>query len=261
MKLVTFNIRCDYGQDGNNNFCYRKPMILDRIQREAPDVICFQEVLPHVAAWLKECLPDYYIIGCGRDEDLQGEQTCIAYKKSDLNLLKMDVFWLSPTPMLPGSRYPDQSNCPRTCTMALLQHLETKQLYRIYNTHLDHLGSEARRLGLSQILMRIRQEEDFVQAPAILAGDFNAFPNSAEMEVLRSYADRNGCPQLVDLTAGIQRTFHDFGRTKSFEKIDYIFIESGISCREVSLWEDCKDGVYLSDHYPVCADLMPCRNV
>lgn len=28
MKLVTFNIRCDFGQDGENNFEYRKDLIL-----------------------------------------------------------------------------------------------------------------------------------------------------------------------------------------------------------------------------------------
>ncbi len=49
MKIVTFNIRCDFGQDGGNNFCFRKPLILEKLRREAPDIICFQEVLPHVA--------------------------------------------------------------------------------------------------------------------------------------------------------------------------------------------------------------------
>jgi len=109
MKLVTFNIRCDYGQDEANNFCYRKPFILEKIQNEDPDIICFQEVLPHVAIWLKDNLTDYYIIGCGRDENLEDEQTSIAYKKSNYNLLEMDVFWLSETPKLPGSRYKNQS--------------------------------------------------------------------------------------------------------------------------------------------------------
>ena len=68
MKIVTFNIRCDYGQDGDNNFCFRKPLILEKLQKERAHIICFQEVLPHVAAWLKEALSDYYVIGCGRRE-------------------------------------------------------------------------------------------------------------------------------------------------------------------------------------------------
>jgi endonuclease/exonuclease/phosphatase family metal-dependent hydrolase len=250
MKLVTFNIRCDYGQDESNNFCFRKPFILEKIKSEDPDIICFQEILPHVAIWLKDNLTDYYIIGCGRDENLEDEQTSIAYKKSNYNLLEMDVFWLSETPKLPGSRYKNQSICPRICTMALLQNIMTKEVFRIYNTHLDHIGSEARQSGLSQILSRIGQENAFIQAPVILTGDFNAYPDSEEMEILKLY------PQLIDLTAMIDGTFHDFGRMENAEKIDYIIAQDSIGCNKVSLWSDCNNGVYLSDHYPVCVDIQ-----
>ncbi len=57
MRFVTFNLRCDYQQDGINCFCYRQPLILRAVAEEKPDVICFQEVLPHMADWLKESLP------------------------------------------------------------------------------------------------------------------------------------------------------------------------------------------------------------
>ncbi len=249
MKLVTFNIRCDYGQDEGNNFKFRKPFILEKIKKENPDIICFQEVLPHVAAWLKENLSDYYVIGCGRDKNLGNEQTSIVYKKSKYNLLEMNTFWLSETPKVPGSRYKNQSDCPRVCTMALFQNVETNEIFRIYNTHLDHIGSEARKLGLSQILDQIVRKESFVQAPAILTGDFNALPNSPEMELLKEY------PQFIDLTSKIEGTFHDFGRLKELEKIDYIIAQDNITCSHTDVWKDCRDGVYLSDHYPVCAEI------
>ena len=48
MKVVTFNIRCDYGQDGLNEFANRKELILGKINQEKPDIIGFQEVLPYV---------------------------------------------------------------------------------------------------------------------------------------------------------------------------------------------------------------------
>ena len=50
------------------------PLILEKIRQEKPDIIGFQEVLPHVAAWLKENLTEYYIAGCGREKDLTGEK-------------------------------------------------------------------------------------------------------------------------------------------------------------------------------------------
>ena len=81
LKLVTFNIRCDYDQDGANSFRFRKPVILKKLAEEKPDVICFQEVLPHVAAWLKENLTEYTVIGCGRSEE-----TGILYPAADRHL-------------------------------------------------------------------------------------------------------------------------------------------------------------------------------
>ena len=53
MKVVTFNIRGDFGVDGENNFCFRKPLILKKLAQEQPDIIGFQEVMPHVAVWLR----------------------------------------------------------------------------------------------------------------------------------------------------------------------------------------------------------------
>ncbi len=249
MKIVTFNIRCDYGQDGANNFCYRQPLILDKIKKENPDIICFQEVPPHVATWLKENLTDYYVIGCGRDVNLEDEQTSIAYKKLKFNLMGMEVFWLSETPNVPGSRYQNQSECPRVCTTALFQNVETKEIFRIYNTHLDHIGSEARKLGLGQILEKIEKDKSFVQAPAILTGDFNAYWDSPEMELLKEY------PYLIDLTSNINGTFHDYGKMEQEEKIDYIFAQDSFRCESAITWEDCVEGVYLSDHYPVCVEI------
>lgn len=55
-------------------FRFRKPVILKKLAEEKPDVICFQEVLPHVAAWLKENLTEYTVVGCGRSETLEDEQ-------------------------------------------------------------------------------------------------------------------------------------------------------------------------------------------
>lgn len=87
MKVVTFNIRCDYGQDGLNEFANRKELILRKINQEKPDIIGFQEVLPHVAKWLKENLNEYYVIGCGRGANLRDEQMSIAYHRDRINLI------------------------------------------------------------------------------------------------------------------------------------------------------------------------------
>ena len=249
MKFVTFNLRCDHQQDGNNCFIYRQPLILRTIHEEKPDVICFQEVLPHMAAWLKKNLPAYYVIGCGRGEKLDGEQMTVAFRKEDYQLLEMRTFWLSETPLIPGSRYPGQSSCPRTCTEAVLMEEASGQVFRVFNTHLDHVGQEARERGLKQILRRAEAVELFPDAPMILAGDFNAEPSSDEMAPLRH------SPGLRNVTERIGFTYHGYMAADPPTQIDYIVTGGPVSCVSVEKWTQCENGVFLSDHYPVCAEL------
>ena len=58
-KIVTFNIRNVWDKEGKNSFIHRVGMIYDKINKEKPDVIAFQEVLqPHVTL-LEKIFPDY----------------------------------------------------------------------------------------------------------------------------------------------------------------------------------------------------------
>ena len=249
MKIVTFNIRCDHNQDGKNSFNYRKDLITQKIAKENPDIICFQEVLPHVAIWLKETLEAYYIIGCGRDENLEDEQTAIAFKKTKYQLIAMNTFWLSPEPHRPASRYQSQSSCPRTCTQVLLQDVTSKKILRILNTHFDHEGSQARVLAAEQIVKYIEDAELFKDAPIILAGDLNALPDDTEIKLLTQEGE------LVDLTRDLEGTFHDYGQLVANEKIDYIMASKGVKAIKKELWKEEQEGVFLSDHYPISITL------
>lgn len=249
LKFVTFNIRCDFGQDGENNFCFRKPLILKKLEKEKPDIICFQEVLPHVAAWLKEALKEYYVVGCGRSETLRDEQLAVAYRPERLNLISMETFWLSPTPYVPASRYEHQSICPRACTEVLMEDFETGRVFRALNFHLDHEGAQAREKGLEQVLKKVDSAVLFPDAPVILAGDFNASPQAPELRALRER------PAYRDLTRDIGVTYHDYGNPRHAVQIDYIAATDGFSCEHVEKWEDRDGRVWLSDHYPVCAYL------
>ena len=249
MKLVTFNIRCDYDQDGENSFRFRKPLILKKLKEEKPDIICFQEVLPHVAVWLRENLTDYYVMGCGRSEELRDEQMTVAFRKNAFNLISMETFWLSPTPYEPGSRYHAQSTCPRVCTEMLLEDLGVQKVFRLFNLHLDHMGVEARKLSLIQILEKVRSAALFPKAPVILAGDFNAEQDGEEMRVLAEDLSYKNAAE------GIGITYHGFLPEEPPESIDNIFCQRPLVCRSVQKWEDRDGQVWLSDHYPICAYL------
>ncbi len=253
LKVVSFNIRCDYSQDGENNFEYRKPFIKEKLEAERPDIVCFQEVLPHVACWLKEILTDFYVIGCGRSETLEDEQMTVAYRRERINLISMETFWLSPTPGIPASRYEEQSVCPRVCTEAVFEDLKEKQVFRLVNLHLDHMGTKARTLGLEQIVKKVESAGSFADAPVILTGDFNAQPQDPELAQM----DRWSAYRLITGQIGV--TYHGFTPGDEPGSIDHFYLRDGSACRlrvdSLEKWEDRKGSVWLSDHYPICTTL------
>lgn len=84
--------------------------------------------------------------------------------------------------------------------------------------------------------------------PVLLTGDLNTFSGSSVTDLIRLSG-----MELTDVTKGMGTTFHNYGDTD--EKLDYIYISKAFACKKVCKWTDCYDGVYLSDHYPVCAEL------
>ena len=105
MKIVTFNIRCALSGDGINSFYHRAGSVLEKIDREKPDVIGFQEVRPEIFDFLRKYLTDYMLVGCGRGADYEGEHNPVAFRKDKFELIGLETEWLSPTPFVPGSRY------------------------------------------------------------------------------------------------------------------------------------------------------------
>lgn len=251
MKFVTFNIRCDCGVDQENNFEFRKPFILKKLIDEQPELICFQEVMSHVADWLNESLTDYVVVGCGRDANLDGEQVSIAFKKEAFSLLSLNHFWHSNTPTIPGSLFENQSVFPRLCTDCVLLDKKNKQVIRVVNTHLDHINSEVRSQELDLIMNIISKKTMYQEEVTYFMGDLNAEPHSEEMKIMNAFHD------FKCLTNDIGITYHGYYKDSSVSiehqtpQIDYIYARGEVRLVSVEKWMDCVDGVYLSDHYPV----------
>ena len=121
MKLVTFNLRMENPDDGPHRFLNRRAAIIGRIRTEAPDILGFQEALPEMYDYLREHLPEYAFVGHGRSETYLGEANPIAFRPDRFVLKSCSTLWLSPTPEVPGSCFPeDQSICPRIFVTAEL---------------------------------------------------------------------------------------------------------------------------------------------
>ncbi len=263
INVCTFNLRFDHAPDGINSFTNRRAFIRENFPKHNVDLIGFQEVLPHMRDWLIETFPEYEICGMGRNEDLRGESNVIAFRRSKFDLVSLNTFWLSDTPTKPGSFFStDQSTNPRICTYVTLYHKETKKLLRFYNTHLDNNLKEdikkgyklAQAQGISLILAKISADYQVSPLPVILTGDFNAGPNSYVVSSVKAF---NGCGNnLVDVTEKFTMTFHGFNPQNAPKcKIDYIFTNLPCDAEKSVLLTDNENGVYLSDHYPICAYL------
>lgn len=250
MKIVTFNIRCVWkGSDGINDFIHRAGFIYDKIQNEKPDVIAFQEIVIPQLELLKKMLPEYEFFGSFRDEEYIYEGLFTAIKKDNLALMGGDVFWLSPTPYVAGSRFETQSIYPRVCVMTKVRNRQTHEIFRIYNVHLDHLSDDARSLGINCVFDFINEYNKKEKLPTVLLGDFNAFPDSETLKLCYSHSDYS------DTTKNIPTSFHSYGQEN--EKIDYIFVSDEWKERvvETVAWKDCHEGIYLSDHYPLSLEI------
>lgn len=255
IKICTFNIRCDTPKDGINSFSGRQDLIRREFPKYAADVIGFQEVRPHVHEWLEKNLEGYTVVGIGRETDLGGEAMSIAFRTDTFLLVHLDTFWLSDTPHVPGSRFgTDQSSCPRICTAVTLMTRKERKLLRVYNTHLDHVGTMAQAQGISMVLSRIAQDDArYPGVPVVLTGDLNVTPDSKVISSITSF----GGGILRDITADVGATFHAYHPEMAERclKIDYIFTNATAGDMESQCLTDTEDGVYLSDHYPVLGEI------
>ncbi len=247
LKIMSFNLRIDNTGDGINSFTNRFDRIIEVILRESPDIIGFQEVSGGMRARLRDRIPGYTVVGCGREASCHGESMLIAYRTDDMELISMENIWLSYTPTVPGSTFGgDQSACPRMFTSLLLKHDRVTLPFRFINTHLDHVGKQARLLGATQLVQYISKE----RAYTVLTGDMNATPDAPEIQLMTgALVDRD----FTDVTATLGGTFHDFGRRAEAPiKIDYIFTDA--ACEGAYIVEDIPvNGQYYSDHNAVCA--------
>lgn len=245
MRIVSYNLRCDVKIDGVNSFTNRKGLVIDTIDREAPDVIGFQEVRPEMNAFLRKKLSGYTVVGCGRGADYQDEYNPIAFRSDRYEIIGLDVTWLSETPYVPGSRFHEQSTCPRIITHAVLRPIGLGEPFHVYNTHLDHESSSARQKGAMRLIEKVEADQKTHPFPILITGDFNALPDAPEIEILKRRFD--------DFTKDIGTTFHNFGRTDGGQ-IDYIFADGFNADSEAVKWTDEWNRVFLSDHYPIeCA--------
>ena len=254
LKLMSYNIRLDVASDGQNAWPVRKDFFASQIQFYEPDIMGVQEAMPNQVLDLEKMLPHYNQVGIGREGKGKGESSNIFYKKEKLKVITTNTFWLSETPDAISKGW--DAACHRVCTFALFQDITSKRKFWIFNTHLDHIGEQARANGIKLILSKIEQYNTD-QYPVVFMGDFNLEPNDKSIVALKM--KMNDASEIsLQKPFGPNGTFNNFEFDKPVSKrIDYIFIskEAKLEVKKYAVLSDSKDLRYPSDHFPVYVEI------
>lgn len=252
LSVMTFNMRYDNPEDGQNNWRFRRERIAGVIKAQEVDVLGTQELLSNQFNDLSGLLTGYQGVGVGRlDGAESGEYCAVFFRKDRFTLLDSGMFWLSETPEVVGSLGWDGA-CERIATWVVLRDRDGREFFFI-DTHLDHVGQVARDEGVSLLMKRIETLSG--GRPVILTGDFNSEPGSSVVAHVQKDGVLRDAKAIAAQRSGTDWSFSDFGQIPEAERplLDYIFVSGDIEALRYEVLPDTFDGGYVSDHAPVMA--------
>ena len=253
-KIMTYNIRYDNPNDGENQWSKRKAFLSNQITFYEPDVFGIQEGLHHQVKYLDSVLVNYNYVGIGRDDGkTKGEYSAIFYNAKKLEYIQENTFWLSETPQKISVGW--DASMERICTYALFKDLKTNQHFWVFNTHFDHIGNEARIKSTELIVKKIKAFNKR-SLPVIVMGDFNLKSGSKPIQYLsKVFNDTKKVSEMNPF--GPIGTFNGFKFSEPvIHRIDYIFTSKhNIKVNKYAVLSDSKDCKYPSDHLPVIVEI------
>lgn len=254
LKIMSYNLRVDFGGDGENNWEFRRDFLANQIAFYHPDFMGTQEGKVHQINFLDKLLTEHAYIGISRDNSrTEGEFSAIFYNQQKFKLITEATFWLSETPEKKSKGW--DAAFERICTYGLFEERQTQKRFYVFNTHLDHVGELARTNSAKLIVDKIKSVNT-KNLPVIFTGDFNSEPTSVAYQTIVNELNDS---KLVSKSEpfGPSGTFNAFKFHEPVTQlIDYIFISKDIQVKKHAVLSDSKDCKYPSDHLPVYAEII-----
>ena len=250
LKVMSYNVRFGTADDGEYSWPNRQDAAVAMIEDQRPAVFGVQEGLRFQLDFIAEKCPEYQYVGVGREDgEMRGEHMAVFYDTTRVALKDWGTYWLSETPDEPSKGW--DAACKRTATWTLIYDKVADKHFYFVDTHLDHVGEEAREKGLALVVERIgaMNPENY---PMILLGDFNVFPDDPCLAGLRDVM--TDAREVAAVTSN-ESTYHGYGTVEK-APIDYIFYSGFAGCEEFArVTKPYLECPYVSDHYPVTAIL------
>ncbi len=254
-RIMTYNIRYDNPNDGENQWSNRKDFLSNQIAFNEPDVFGIQEGLHHQVTYLDSILSNYKYVGVGRDDGkTKGEYSAIFYNTKTLKVVEHVTFWLSETPNKISVGW--DASMERICTYALFKDVNNQQLFWVFNNHFDHIGKEARLQSTKLIVKKIASLNK-KNYPVFVTGDLNLRPESKPIQYLSKVMnDSRAISESKPF--GPEGTMNGFKFERPVtSRIDYIFTSKDhIKVKKYGVLSDSKDCRYPSDHLPVLIEAV-----
>ena len=266
LTLMTYNLKFA-SPTYKPSWEVRRKMQVDMIRKYNPDIIGTQEGLKEQIDYLAEQLPEYVVVGEGRQGGDDDEHMAIFYKKDKFRLRELNSFALSKTPDIIGS---GPSVNPRIVTWARFAlvtktgegkennypsdyrgHWENTQEFYVYNTHFFNRKSAGlARLNASKLIMeKIRPLDRFgtwtKERPIFLMGDFNCRPGSDPHNVL-----------VGDGNSKNSDFFTDTNVNGDPKEIDWILYKGNVKMLKYEEIDYNVNGAYPSDHKPIFVEFQ-----
>jgi endonuclease/exonuclease/phosphatase family metal-dependent hydrolase len=262
LRVMSYNIRYGTASDGVNHWDRRKEWLAETIKAFGPDLLGTQETIGFQRDYLAQQLPDYAVLGVGRDDGKeQGEMMALYYREDRFEKLAEGHFWLSETPEVAGSKSWD-SSLPRMVSWVKLRDRRSGQRRPLvfFNTHFDHRGPEARLQSARLLRKQIRELGK--DCAVLVTGDFNAGEGSAPYQALFAQIDDQTSPVRDCFRLAHPERGRNEGTANGFAagqtsgaRIDWIAASSEFEVKSIEIDRTQRDGRTPSDHFAVKAVL------
>jgi endonuclease/exonuclease/phosphatase family metal-dependent hydrolase len=260
LTVMSFNIRYGTANDGENRWELRREMLFDVVREANADLVGLQEALDGQIQELLTALPQYGVVGVGRDDGrTRGEYAAILYRRDRFRVSDAGTFWFSDTPEVIASKSWGNT-ITRICTWARFIDRDGFAFWH-YNVHLDHQSQPSRERSAALLAGRIAGRRSLSE-PAIVTGDFNVGETNPAITRLTApqsdaaalFVDTFRARHPDEKTAGTFTGFK-FGETGG-DKIDYILVPPGSEVLDAAIVRTSRNDRYPSDHFPVVARVV-----
>ena len=266
VRLITFNILFDYGDEKAYSWKSRKDRAFSLLRFHAPDIFCLQEPLQSQVDDFSKHFCEYDFLSAGCEDGISaGQHMSIFFLKEKFTLLESGKFGLSENPEKLGLVGWDAKN-PRLALWTKLSQKSTGKVFFIVCTHLDHKGENARQQGALLLCDRIQKiSKEF---PVLVCGDFNANTSSKAYKTMTNCEFLDCANVQTSINYNQPYSYHKFLLGKGQEEmqkyeddprvlkiIDHIFYKGDMEILRHGILGDNYEGEYPSDHLPKVCDI------